>query len=250
MEYIVSLEHVNVFYDEYMALQDINMCVEKGDFLGIIGPNGGGKSTLLKTMLGILKPVSGKIEVNSNKIGYVPQSSQANRNFPITVFDTVLMARNVHHHLITQRYNEKDYQIVKEQLAFVGMSGCEQRHIKELSGGEFQKVLIARALSVQPEVLILDEPTANIDVKSREEIYHLLKVLNQKITIIMVTHDMMAISSDVKSLACLNRNLVYHGEPKLSEETVKELYGCPVDLIAHGVPHRVLGEHVHDEIHK
>lgn len=141
------------------------------------------------------------------------------------------------------KYSNADKEISYEQLKRVGIVRLANRQISALSGGEFQRLLIARALTINPEILLLDEPTASVDASSRDQIYDLLEALNKKMTIVLVTHDLLAISSKVRRLACLNGSLVYHGEPELNEHIVNELYGCPVDLIAHGVPHRVLKEH-------
>lgn len=128
-------------------------------------------------------------------------------------------------------------------LKLLGIESLAGRQISALSGGEFQRMLIARAIAADPQILLLDEPTASVDANSREKIYELLSELNKKMTILLVTHDLFAISSQVKRLACLNGRLVYHGEPELNEAVVNQLYGCPVELIAHGVPHRVLRDH-------
>jgi zinc transport system ATP-binding protein len=141
------------------------------------------------------------------------------------------------------KYSKAQKEAVKDFLQKVGMLNLAGRQIGSLSGGEFQRMLIARALAVRPKILFLDEPTASVDARSREDIYQLLKELNKEMTIILVTHDLLAISSHVGRLACLNSKLVYHGEPQLNEKIVTQLYGCPVDLIAHGVPHRVLKDH-------
>ena len=134
-----------------------------------------------------------------------------------------------------------------EFLKRVGIEALAKRQISELSGGEFQRLLIARALAVSPEILILDEPTASVDPASRASIYSLLDSLNREgMTVILVTHDLLAVSSAVGRIACLNRRLAYHGEPRLTEEVCNEMYGCPIDLIAHGIPHRILGEHSHE----
>ena len=141
------------------------------------------------------------------------------------------------------RYSSEDKDTAYSLLERVGIASLANRQISELSGGEFQKMLIARALATNPKLLLLDEPTASVDVRSREQIYSLLAELNKSMTIILVTHDLLAVSSQVNRLACLNGQLVYHGEPELTEKVVNSLYGCPVDLIAHGVPHRVLRDH-------
>lgn len=141
------------------------------------------------------------------------------------------------------RYTQKNKEEALNLLEKVGLTHLANRQISQLSGGEFQKMLIARALAVKPGLLLLDEPTASVDAKSRQQIYELLSNLNIEMTIVLVTHDLMAISSEVHKIACLNTHLIYHGEPELNENVLQQLYGCPVDLIAHGVPHRVLKHH-------
>ncbi len=248
---VLRIENLSVSFGEKTVLHDVNLDVKKGEFLGIIGPNGGGKTTLLKAILGINPNYSGKITLLDggknaySKIGYVPQFSLLEKKFPITVLEVVMTAFVTKSLNPFMRYKKIHREKAMEKLKFVGIDHLSSRQISGLSGGEFQRLLIARALACEPEILILDEPTASVDPASRDLIYSLLENLNDKITIIMVTHDLFAISSMVKSIACLNGDLVYHGAPVLSEETVQKLYGCPVDLIAHGVPHRVLGEHSH-----
>lgn len=249
MNNMLEIENLCVNYGNTPALQNVDLVVEEGEFLGIMGPNGGGKSTLLKAMLGLIKPSEGTIRFTTGadgkqkRIGYVPQFAVIDRRFPITVKEVVLsghISPGLHPFF---KYSKEDERDTIMQLERVGMADLADRHIMALSGGEFQKMLIARALAVQPELLLLDEPTASVDAMSREQIYRLLGELNREITIIMVTHDMMAVSSNINKLACLNEKLVYHGEPELNESVVNKLYGCPVELVAHGVPHRVLKEH-------
>ncbi len=247
---IIKIENLSVAYENTLALEDISFTVQEGDFLGIIGPNGGGKSTLLKSILNLIPIKKGTIEIMGKPvqkagslIGYVPQFSTVDKKFPISVFETVLAGRLKKGFKLFKKYSEEDKKITLEKLEEVGISHLANRQISELSGGEFQRMLIARALCINPKILLLDEPTASVDPNSREKIYHLLSEINKHMTIILVTHDLFAISSAVKSLACLNRKLVHHGEPELNEVIVKQLYGCPVDLIAHGVPHRVLKDH-------
>ena len=243
----LHIEKLSVNYRHTPALADVCLDVRDGEFLGVIGPNGGGKSTLLKAILGLVEISSGKISIYGSEkpearrlIGYVPQFSAVDRSFPISVKETVMTAfqKGALHPFF--RFNDEHRQKAMEQLERVGIAELAQRQISQLSGGEFQRLLIARALAVEPKMLLLDEPTASVDPASRARIYELLAELNKSVTIVLVTHDLMAIASQVSSLACLNDHLVYHGEPELNENVVKKMYGCPVDLIAHGVPHRVL----------
>jgi len=246
----VHIDNLSVYYGQTPALTNVCMDVDDGDFIGIMGPNGGGKSTLLKAILGLIPITKGNIQIygqeygkNEALIGYVPQFASMDKKFPTTCFEVVLsgcMKRGLHPFF---RFSKKDKAVAFEKIERVGIEKLTNKQIGELSGGEFQKMLIARALAVNPKLLLLDEPTASVDARSKEQIYNLLEELNEKMTIMLVTHDLSAISSKVRNLACLNGSLVYHGEPEINNNIVKNLYGCPVDLIAHGVPHRVLREH-------
>ncbi|MDD4047505.1 MAG: ABC transporter ATP-binding protein [Clostridia bacterium] len=246
----ISIDKLSVHYGETSALADVCFDVEDKEYLGIIGPNGGGKTTLLKSILGLVPMSSGTIDIYGKRpgktgalIGYVPQISVFDKKFPITVQEVVLTGRLKSELSLFHKYSNEDRKRVNEILNSIGIYKLRNRQISALSGGEFQKMLIARALAVRPKLLLLDEPTASVDVGAREQIFSLLDELNENMTIILVTHDLMAVSSHIKTLACLNGRLVYHGRAELDENIVKELYGCPVDLIAHGVPHRVLREH-------
>ncbi len=246
----ILTENLTVYYGNTPAITDVCLNVADGEYLGVIGPNGGGKSTLLKTILGLVQPSSGSVAVynrapgnSGGVIGYVPQFASMDRHFPISVLDVVLTGFLKNGLSPFHRYTGENKIKAKEILGTVGMASLAGRQISELSGGEFQRMLIARALAVNPKLLLLDEPTASVDAASRVHIYSLLAELNKSMTIVLVTHDLLAVSSQVSRLACLNGRLVYHGEPQLNRETVNRLYGCPVDLIAHGVPHRVLQEH-------
>lgn len=250
METAIHIDNLTVYYGETPAIKNVCMDVNQGEFLGIIGPNGGGKSTLLKAILGLTPITNGKIQIygkklNKNRasVGYVPQFATMDRRFPISALEVVLTGRIKPGLSPFMKYSNTDKEIVYEQLKRVGIERLANRQISALSGGEFQRLLFARALTINPEILLLDEPTASVDASSRDQIYHLLEELNKEMTIVLVTHDLLAISSKVRKLACLNGSLVYHGEPELNEHIVNQLYGCPVDLIAHGVPHRVLKEH-------
>lgn len=249
----LTINKLSVKYGDTPALSGITLKVNAGDYLGVIGPNGGGKSTLLKAIMGLVKTASGNIKVSGHtpgylhkNIGYVPQTSDVDKSFPINVQEVVLTGMLVRGFPIFRKYSQEEKEAADNLLNEVGVYALKKRHIKELSGGEFQKILIARALAVNPGLLLLDEPTSSVDSNSRDQIYNLLETLNTRMTIILVTHDLLAISAHVGVLACLNRQLVYHGKAELNSEIVRNMYNCPVDLIAHGVPHRVLKEHVHD----
>ena len=250
----VHIDNLTVYYGKTPALTNVCLDVEDGEYLGIIGPNGGGKSSLLKAILGLVPTVSGVVEIYGQKagknkpaIGYVPQFALMDRHFPISMLEVVLTGLMKPGFSPLFRFTQKDNNRAHELLERVGIGALAKRQISELSGGEFQKMLIARALAVNPRLLLLDEPTASVDAGSRVSIYQLLAELSRDMTIVLVTHDLLAISSQVKRLACLNGKLVYHGKPELTESIVNTLYGCPVDLIAHGVPHRVFKEHEEEE---
>lgn len=251
---VIQIENLTVRYGDAPVITDICLDVYEGDYLGIIGPNGGGKTTLLKSIIGLVKPVHGKISIfgkNPDKtrglVGYVPQITALEKKFPIRVREVVLTGRLNGSFRIFHKYSDDDLKVADDLIERVGIGKLSNRMIGELSGGEFQKMLIARALAADPRILLLDEPTASVDAGSRDQIFALLKEINKKVTIILVTHDLLAISSYVRTLACLNETLVYHGGTELSEEAVKTLYGCPIDLIAHGVPHRVLRKHKEEQ---
>jgi len=246
---VISVQHVWASYDHEPVLEDINLSVGELDFIGLIGPNGGGKTTLLKVLLGLLSPTRGEVRVMGQSvkagcqyIGYVPQAVEPDRDFPINVWHVAQMGRLGKRGLL-QRYTAKDDKIVAETLRSVEMLDLRDRPIGELSGGQRQRVYIARALAKEPTILLLDEPMASVDPQVSASIYDLLSQLNERITILMISHDMTAISSHVKTVGCLNRRLFYHGGKQLTPEMLELAYGCPIELIAHGVPHRVFPEH-------
>ncbi|MDD3363883.1 MAG: metal ABC transporter ATP-binding protein [Syntrophomonas sp.] len=250
MKQAVCLQNVSAGYGSITALENINLTIKKGSFTGIIGPNGGGKTTLLKIMLGLLEPWSGQVEIfgqnpkyNRRLIGYVPQAAAINRQFPISVRQVVSLGRMAGKLPIFHRYSSVDRDRVKWCLNRLDVLDLAERQIGQLSSGQWQRVLIARALAVEPALLLLDEPISGLDASASTRVYELLQELNQEMTIIMVTHDTLAISAYVRDIACINHRLHYHGEPDISPELVIQLYGCPVELIAHGVPHRVLEKH-------
>ncbi|AOY58883.1 MULTISPECIES: metal ABC transporter ATP-binding protein [Desulfococcus] len=244
----VDIRKVSFSYNGQSVLQDVDLTLEAGDFTALIGPNGGGKTTLLKLMIGLLTPNSGDIRILgepprriAHRLGYMPQEIGINRHFPISVLDVVLMGR-----LDPARrwggYSSTDRAAAQKALEAVNMWEFRRRRIGELSGGQRQRVFIARALVAEPDILFLDEPTASVDAVHQENLFDLLKVLNETVTIIIVNHDLMVISSYVKSVACVNRRLHYHGGNEITEDMIR-MYQCPVELIAHGIPHRVLRTH-------
>jgi len=249
MSSVINVENLWFNYDQTSVLEDITLQVEAGDFLGLIGPNGGGKTTLLKALLGLIKPQRGRIQIldrpveqGRRYVGYVPQWLEFDRQFPVRVLDVVRMGRLGRGKLF-RRYNAQDESIVQNCLDQVGLRDFGDRPLADLSGGQRQRIYIARALASQPQILLLDEPTANVDSKAQRSIYELLGEINQTMTIIMISHDLGAISRYVKTVGCLNRRLHYHQDRVITPAMIEATYQCPVDLIAHGVPHRVFPEH-------
>lgn len=246
---IVRLEDVWLQFDGVPVLEGIDLSIYQYDFLGIIGPNGGGKTTLFKVILGLLEPNRGKVTVFGHApergrkfVGYVPQFSLFDREFPISVWDVVLMGRMSHMKRF-RRYSEEDMKRADEALEIVEMLDSRDCQIGKLSGGQQQRVFIARALATEPKLLLLDEPMASVDSPMQTELYDLFEHLRQRMAIVLVSHDISAISIYVDKIACLNRKLFYHGTKELPAEALEAAYRCPVDLIAHGFPHRVLREH-------
>ncbi len=253
---IIEIGNLDFAYKGETVLQNVNLSVGQGDFLAIIGPNGGGKTTLLKLILGLLKPNRGTIGVNgkspekaSSCIGYVPQDIHINRNFPITAIDVVLMGI-INTKIRLSRQSGKNRGKALAALKLMEMADHADRKIGNLSGGERQRVFIARALATNPKILLLDEPTSGIDPKGQTDFYRLLGELDKDITILVVSHDFLAISKYVKSIACVNKELHYHDQAEITRDMMETMYPCsskdtcPVELIAHGMPHRVLMEHI------
>jgi len=243
------LEDVWVHFDGVPALEEVDLSIQQYDFLGIIGPNGGGKTTLLKVILGLLKPSRGKVTVFGHTpekgrefVGYVPQYSLFDRNFPVSVWDVVLMGRLKHKNPF-RGYSEADKKLAHDSLETIEMLDFKDAQIGKLSGGQQQRVFIARALVTEPKLLLLDEPMASVDSPMQTELYELFEKLRQRMAIVLVSHDISAVSIYVDKVACLNRRLFYHNTKELTAEDLEATYQCPVEIIAHGVPHRVLKEH-------
>lgn len=249
---VIEIKGLWTGYDGEVVLENIDLIVQEGDFLGIIGPNGGGKTTLLYILLGLIRPwqgtvhlFEGSVKEGRNKVGYVPQVIHFDRQFPIRVRDVVRMGRMGRRGIFSRLSggDEQQVEIAMEQTDIVGIG---DELFGNLSGGQRQRVLLARALAVEPHLLLLDEPTSHIDPRIQGELYALLASLRSSITVVLVTHDIGVVSSHVKSVACVNRTVHYHGESEMPERILEETYGCPIDLIAHGVPHRVFPEHKHE----
>jgi zinc transport system ATP-binding protein len=236
---------VTFAYDIEPILDHVTLEIGPRDFLAIVGPNGGGKTTLLKVLLGLLTPQSGTVErrpTRASALGYVPQFANFDRDFPLRVSDVVAMGRlGVRGPL--RRYRVEDREAVGRALDRLGLAPLAATPIGSLSGGQLQRALIARALVGAPEVLLLDEPLASVDAEFREVLVETLAELHRKLPVVVVTHDLTPFAGIVRQIACMNRRLHYHAEGKLTPEMLEEVYGCPVELITHGVPHRVLAPH-------
>ena len=245
MEKLLELNNVSAGYDNNIVLAEVNMQVYDRDFIGVIGPNGGGKTTLVKIILGLLKPMKGEIiycENTRNFIGYLPQINRIDSKFPITVHDVVLSGLMSKNQWITG-FNKVVKQRADELLEQTGITHLKKKPIGELSGGQMQRVFLCRALIASPRLLILDEPSSFVDNKFENELYGILHELNKEMAIIMVSHDVGTITSYVKTIACVNRQLNYHQSNIITEEQLAD-YNCPIQIISHGdVPHTVLEHH-------
>lgn len=248
-ELAISLEGLTAGYDGVPVIEDVDLAVEERDYVGVLGPNGGGKSTLLKAILGLVTPMRGRVRIfghgpeeGPREVGYVPQHSAFDADYPISAWDVVLMGRRPRRGWLPG-WSAADRDAARDALEAVQMLDHRGAQIGELSGGQQQRVYIARALVARPRILLLDEPTASVDSAITGTIYDLLAELNREIAIVLVTHDIGVISSHVGKVACLNRQLVSHGDRHLTTEMLEQTYHCPVDLIAHGVPHRVFPDH-------
>jgi zinc transport system ATP-binding protein len=249
---LLELKDLSVSVDGRHILHDINLCIQPGETQVIFGPNGGGKTTLLKVMLGLVAPSRGEVTIlrehpdkGRRHVGYVPQHSLFDRDFPINVMEVVLTGR-LSHTKPFHWYSKADREATAEALREVEMLDFKNRQIGMLSGGQQQRVFVARALVSEPRLLLLDEPMSSVDTPMQAEFYELLERLKQRMPIVLVSHDISAVSVYVDKIACLNRKLYYHGSKELTPEDLETAYQCPIQMIAHGVPHRVLKEHAHE----
>jgi zinc transport system ATP-binding protein len=249
METLIEIEHVTYGYEKKPVLEDVSLRIAPQDFILIIGPNGGGKTTLLKLILGIMAPWNGKIRFHGEvggRLGYVPQSANFNRNFPISVFDMVLtgcMRTDSYHRRHTREEREKTETILEK----LGLHGKRKDNITDLSGGQLQRVLIARALVSEPLALFLDEPTTAMDITSQTDLLDLLTELQSQMGIVVVTHDPTPYARTYRHIACLNGHLYCHERGELDSRTLELVYGCPVEILGHGIPHTLLASHAEEE---
>ncbi len=248
MKKLIELKGVSAGYNGEIILKDVHFSIYEKDFIGIIGPNGGGKTTLLKAILGLLKPIKGEIIYfregldKMSTIGYLPQSFAMDRKFPISVCDVVLsglMSRKG----VVSKYSRDEKDRAHKLLDETGLEGLWKKPLGELSGGQLQRVLLCRAIISCPDLLILDEPGTYVDNTFEGELYEMLRDLNERMAIIIVSHDIGTISYYIKTIACVNRNFNYHESNVITEKQLAA-YNCPIQLITHGdVPHTVLKKH-------
>ncbi|CDD94499.1 aBC transporter ATP-binding protein [Bacteroides intestinalis CAG:315] len=264
---LIEIKNLSAGYDSRTVLRNVNLTVYDRDFLGIIGPNGGGKTTLIKCILGLLKPTAGEILYSDKrfvasdkqrgtaqrpalttnrsvlKMGYLPQYNSIDRKFPITVEEVILSGLSSQKSLIsrfTATHREKSRQVI----ARMGLEGLEKRAIGALSGGQLQRALLGRAIISDPALVVLDEPSTYIDKRFEARLYELLAEINHDCAIILVSHDIGTVLQQVKSIACVNETLDYHPDTGVSEEWLERNFNCPIELLGHGaLPHRILAEH-------
>jgi len=247
MAYLFEMHSLSASYGANVVLQDVDFKVNENDFIGVIGPNGGGKTTLLKVILGLLKPAKGKMIfngelLNGNSIGYLPQISTGDINYPVTVADIILTGLMIRKGIIS-RMSASDKIKASTVIDELGLMGMSKSALNELSGGQIQRVFLGRAIIGDPRLLLLDEPGNFVDTTFENDFYEKLRDLNKRMAILMVSHDVGTISAHIKSFACVNRTLHYHPSHEITNEDLLA-YGCPIQLVTHGdIPHTVLKSH-------
>ena len=268
---LIEIKNLSAGYDNRTVLRNVNLTVYNRDFLGIIGPNGGGKTTLIKCILGLLKPAAGEILYSDKrfvasdkqrgiaqrpalttnrsvlKMGYLPQYNSIDRKFPITVEEVILSGLSSQKSLIS-RFTATHREKARQVIARMGLEGLEKRAIGALSGGQLQRALLGRAIISDPALVVLDEPSTYIDKRFEARLYELLAEINHDCAIILVSHDIGTVLQQVKSIACVNETLDYHPDTGVSEEWLERNFNCPIELLGHGaLPHRILAEHKHGD---
>jgi len=236
---LIEIEGVWFSYDGEVVLEDVNLTIGERDFVSVVGPNGGGKTTLLRLILGLLKPDRGRIRVFGlppvearGRIGYMPQYARFDPRFPVTVLDVVLMGRHSAGRIFG-RFTRRDREIAREVLDQVGLADLADRPFSALSGGQRQRVLIARALACRPDLLLLDEPTANLDVVVEGQLYDLLSEISRHLTVILVSHELGFVSRFVKRVVCVAREVVVHPTSEITAEILNDLFGADMRMVRH-----------------
>ena len=240
---LINIVNASAGYNGEIVLKNINLKVFNRDFVGVIGPNGGGKTSLLKLILGLLKTKSGNITYAKDiKIGYLPQQSFIDSKFPISVKEVLLSGLQNKGRFFTS-FSKMEINLLEKTLHQLGIENIADKPIGELSGGQRQRAFIGRAIISNPRLLLLDEPNTFVDQRLEKELFEILIELNKTMAILVVSHDVGMISSKVKTIACVNLTLHYHPSSEITNEVLQS-YDCPIDLITHGtVPHRVLKNH-------
>lgn len=249
-ERLITIRDLAVRYDKVVALEHVNLDIYSDDFLGVIGPNGGGKSSLVKAIMGVV-PYSGTISYSpllcrgtKPHIGYLPQVSLFDKSFPISVRE-IVMSGLQYEHLLGRHYSREDKRRADALLEQASLGELSRRAIGELSGGQLQRVMLCRAIISEPRLLVLDEPANFVDNRFENELYNMLHHLSERMAIVMVSHDIGTISSVVRNIVCVNGHLHRHDSNIITEEQLRN-YDCPIQLISHGnIPHTILGEHHH-----
>ena len=249
---ILSFENVSFAFDTTEVLSNVSFAAQSHESICVVGPNGGGKSTLIKLALGLLEPDSGTVTVLGTdpekareKIGYMPQYLQYDQRFPVSVLDVALMGRLSTH--LFGLYSKKDKQIAMNALEEMGVAELAKRPFGALSGGQRQRVLIARALACEPELLLLDEPTANVDPAVENQFLEILHELATKVTVVTVTHDLGFVSQLVDRVICVNRFVKIHPTSEITGEIIQDIYGGDLKMVRHDHCCSEQG-HVHDRI--
>lgn len=233
---LVSCHHLSCAYGDNVVVSDVTFSVERGEFVGIVGPSGSGKTTLLRAILGMVQPVHGEVgTVKGVRLGYVPQVESVDWNFPVTVLEVMVMTRPQRR--VLPRITLAERRDANEMLERLGLGGLGDRHIRELSGGQQQRVFVARALFHNPDILVLDEPTSGVDVRTRHEVLHLLADLHEDgVSIVLTTHDLNGLAAHLPRVVCMNKRIVADGAPLevLTSPVLEETYGAPMEVLRHG----------------
>ncbi|NLL94863.1 MAG: ABC transporter ATP-binding protein [Thermoplasmatales archaeon] len=237
MTFPIEIRNLSAGYDGTPVIENIDLTLRENDFLAVVGPNGGGKTTLFRCILGLLSPMSGSVSIYgkppdeaSPMIGYVPQKSEFDTAYPIKVRDVVLMGMR-HDKGLRPRYSKEQRERAAVALEIAGMSDFSETRVSDLSGGQLQRVFLARALAPEPPILLLDEPTASLDPQMKDCIHDVLREINDEVSIIMITHDIGNLSRDVKRVACLNRRIIVNDEPVITKDMFDLGYHCPPEHV-------------------